>query len=105
MEADYSGGQSSPWAVAPRGRKEDIINITGSWDSSVDIVMAYKLDGRGSIPGRCERLFSSPQRRDRLWGPTMKVAVQGPVLWPTPYIHTWGPTSLLSERRELFSLG
>jgi hypothetical protein len=22
MEADYSGGQSSPWAVAPRGRKE-----------------------------------------------------------------------------------
>jgi hypothetical protein len=22
MEADYSGGQSSPWALAPRGRKE-----------------------------------------------------------------------------------
>jgi hypothetical protein len=22
MEADYSGGQSSPWPVAPRGRKE-----------------------------------------------------------------------------------
>jgi hypothetical protein len=22
MEADYSGGQSSPWAVAPRGRKK-----------------------------------------------------------------------------------
>jgi hypothetical protein len=25
MEADYSGGQSSPRAVAPRGRKEGII--------------------------------------------------------------------------------
>jgi hypothetical protein len=24
MEADYSGGQSSPWAVAPRGRKKGI---------------------------------------------------------------------------------
>jgi hypothetical protein len=22
MEADYSGGQSSPWAVGPRGRNE-----------------------------------------------------------------------------------
>jgi hypothetical protein len=24
MEADYSGGQSSPWAAAPRGKKEGI---------------------------------------------------------------------------------
>jgi hypothetical protein len=30
MEADYSGGQSSPWAVAPRGRKwlQLVLNYT-----------------------------------------------------------------------------
>jgi hypothetical protein len=29
MEAEYSGGQSSPWAVAPRGRKEGVIRNNG----------------------------------------------------------------------------
>jgi hypothetical protein len=26
--------------------------LTRSWDSSVDIAMEYRLDGRGSIPGK-----------------------------------------------------
>jgi hypothetical protein len=30
---------------------------------------SYELDGRGSIPGRAKRFFSSPQRPDRLWSP------------------------------------
>jgi hypothetical protein len=33
------------------------------------IATGYGLDGRGSIPGRGKRLFSTPQRPDRLWGP------------------------------------
>jgi hypothetical protein len=36
MEADFSGGQSSPWAVAPRGRKEEPLfrhyKRTRSWN-------------------------------------------------------------------------
>jgi hypothetical protein len=36
MEADFSGGQSSPWAVAPRGRKEELLfrhyKRTRSWN-------------------------------------------------------------------------
>jgi hypothetical protein len=40
-----------------------------SRDNSVGIVTSYRLHGRGSIPGRAKRLFSSPQRSDRLWGP------------------------------------
>jgi hypothetical protein len=30
----------------------------------------YGLEDRGSIPGRGKRFFSSPQRPDRLWGPS-----------------------------------
>jgi hypothetical protein len=36
---------------------------------SVGVATGYGLDGRGSIPGRSKRHFSSPQRPDRLWGP------------------------------------
>jgi hypothetical protein len=36
--------------------------------SLVGIATSYGLDGRGSIPGRGKRFFSSPQRSDRLWG-------------------------------------
>jgi hypothetical protein len=57
------------------------LNITGvskiillmlvqvSRDASVGIVTGYRLDGRGSIPGRGKIFFSSPQRPDRLLGP------------------------------------
>jgi hypothetical protein len=38
-------------------------------DSSVTIVTGYGTDGLG-IPGRGKRLFSSPQRPDRLWDPS-----------------------------------
>jgi hypothetical protein len=30
MEADYSGDQSSPWAVAPRGREERWFSFAGN---------------------------------------------------------------------------
>jgi hypothetical protein len=33
MDADYSGGQSSPWAVAPRGRKECLSLLTSNISS------------------------------------------------------------------------
>jgi hypothetical protein len=38
-------------------------------DSSVGIATGYGLDGRGSIPCRAKRFFSSPQLPDSLWGP------------------------------------
>jgi hypothetical protein len=37
-------------------------------DSSVGIATSYGLEGRGSVPGRNKRFFSSPQRPDRFWG-------------------------------------
>jgi hypothetical protein len=36
--------------------------------SSVGIATSYGLDGRDSFPSSGRRLFSSPQRLDRLWG-------------------------------------
>jgi hypothetical protein len=38
-------------------------------DSSVGIATGYWLDGRGSTSDRSKRLFFSPQRQVRLWGP------------------------------------
>jgi hypothetical protein len=38
-------------------------------DTSVGTVMDYWLDGRGSIPGRGKRFFSTPQWPHRLWAP------------------------------------
>jgi hypothetical protein len=40
-----------------------------SRDISVGIATGCGLDGLTSIPGRGERLFSTPQRPDLLWGP------------------------------------
>jgi hypothetical protein len=37
---------------------------TRNWDSTVAIVMGYKLDKWGLIPGRGRRFFSSPQYAD-----------------------------------------
>jgi hypothetical protein len=37
----------------------------GSRDGSVGIATSYRLDGRGSIPGRDKKLLSSTQRPDR----------------------------------------
>jgi hypothetical protein len=45
------------------------ISDVESRGSSVCIATGYGLDGRPSIPGWGGRLFSSPQRQDRLWGP------------------------------------
>jgi hypothetical protein len=48
-----------------------IINISGCWDSVVGITTGYGLDDRGvgvRVPVG-SRLFCSPLRPDRLWGP------------------------------------
>jgi hypothetical protein len=37
-----------------------------SYSNRVGIATGYKLDGRGSIPGRGRRFMSSPQGPDRL---------------------------------------
>jgi hypothetical protein len=37
-------------------------------DSSVGTAMGYRMEGRGSIPGRGTRFFSASHRQDRLWG-------------------------------------
>jgi hypothetical protein len=37
---------------------------------SVGITRGYGLNGRGSVPGRSNKFFSSWQRPRRLWGPT-----------------------------------
>jgi hypothetical protein len=31
--------------------------------------MGYRLNGRGSIPGRGKKVFSIPQSSDKVWGP------------------------------------
>jgi hypothetical protein len=41
-----------------------------SQNSSVSMVTGYGPDSRGLIPGKGKRLFSTPQRPDRLWGST-----------------------------------
>jgi hypothetical protein len=46
-------------------------------ESSVRTAMGYGLDGRGSIPGRGTRFFSSPQHPDRLRGPPYPMAIGG----------------------------
>jgi hypothetical protein len=38
-------------------------------DSSVHILTGYRLDSQGSIPGRDNRLFSSPRHPHCLWVP------------------------------------
>jgi hypothetical protein len=43
----------------------------GSWDSAVCIATGYRLDDQGvrvRVPAGA-KIFSSPQRPDRLWGP------------------------------------
>jgi hypothetical protein len=41
--------------------------INWSRNTSLGIATGYGLDSQWSIPGRGKRLFSSPQRPDRLW--------------------------------------
>jgi hypothetical protein len=50
-------------------------------NSSVGIATGYRLDGRGSIPGRGKGFFSTPQRPD---GPT-----QSRKLWLLGDISPW----------------
>jgi hypothetical protein len=45
------------------------LGFRGGCDSSVGIATGYGLESRVSIPGMSKRLFSSPQRPDRLWTP------------------------------------
>jgi hypothetical protein len=43
--------------------------VSGSCHGSVSIVMGYRLDGQGSIPGGDKRFFSTPQHPDWLRTP------------------------------------
>jgi hypothetical protein len=49
-----------------------VIDLQGATVSSVVIATGYGLDGRGFIPGRCQKFFSAPQSRDRLCGPSIQ---------------------------------
>jgi hypothetical protein len=56
----FSGGSNSWMSL-----------LSGSWDSAVGIATGYRLDDRGvgvRVPV-ASRIFSSPRRPDRLWGP------------------------------------
>jgi hypothetical protein len=44
--------------------------MTWSQDSSVGLTAGYGLDDRGSIFGRGQRFFLSPQRPDQFWDPS-----------------------------------
>jgi hypothetical protein len=41
-----------------------IISDGNSWDSLVDTVTDYGLDGQGSIPGKGKRFLSTPKHLD-----------------------------------------
>jgi hypothetical protein len=61
------------------GPKAPTLNLA-SQDSSVGIATGYGLDDQGvgdQVPEE-SRIFSSPRRLDRLWGPT-----QPPIQWVT----------------------
>jgi hypothetical protein len=51
-------------------------------DSSVHILIGYRLDGQGSFPGRDNRIFSSPQRPHWLWVPASLLIYGYPWGWP-----------------------
>jgi hypothetical protein len=51
----------------------DEYNITMSLqyhDGSVSMVMGYRMNSHGSIPGKGKRVFPSPHHPDRLWSPS-----------------------------------
>jgi hypothetical protein len=50
-----------------------VTKVILTWNSSVGIMTGYGLDDRGPIPVKG---FFSPQRPDRLWGPT-----RTPIQW------------------------
>jgi hypothetical protein len=62
------------FSLVPPGKCWDITLIKPrplpcmSRNRSIGVATSCGLDGRGSVPGRGKRFFSSPQRR--LWGPT-----------------------------------
>jgi hypothetical protein len=63
-----------------------------SQDSSVGIVMGYRLDGRGSIPNRSKIFFSTPQcpghKADHI--PSYSVEVKnGGTIPPIPRKPSW----------------
>jgi hypothetical protein len=47
----------------------EFLHINVSRDSSVGIATGYGLDVGGSIPGRGNRFFATPQIPDHIWSP------------------------------------
>jgi hypothetical protein len=45
-------------------------------ESSIGVAMGYRQDGRVSIPGWCNGLFSTPQLSDLLWAPPSLLATE-----------------------------
>jgi hypothetical protein len=104
---------------------------SGSQDSSVSIVMGYRLEGLGSIPGSA-RFFSSLQHPDRLWGPlsllsngyqglfprgckaAQRVGDHSPpsraevkksgTISPLPFMSSWHSAYLIKHRDFIFTL-
>jgi hypothetical protein len=67
--------ETAPWSIS-RSFSSTLINYCWTWgsmsrDSSVGIATSYGLDDRGvAVRGPVgPRMFSSPRRPDRLWGP------------------------------------
>jgi hypothetical protein len=56
------------WSIIKREIKYIEMLFGKRLDSSVVNATGNGLDGRGSIPGM-GKIFSSPQRPDRVWGP------------------------------------
>jgi hypothetical protein len=60
------------WGSAELVKRRDSFTFTShniNRDSSVDIAMGYRLEGRGSDPRKGKRFFSTPQSSGRLWIP------------------------------------
>jgi hypothetical protein len=57
------------------------IHDFGSHDSLVGIASGYGFDGRGSIPGRVKKLFSTPQRKAGSGAHQASMGTMGSLPW------------------------
>jgi hypothetical protein len=85
-----------------------LLKCRGSRGSSVGVVTGYGLDVPGSIPGSA-RFFSSPQRPDRLWGPSsllsngcrgMKLATHLHLVTRSRVVSSWLSAKVIKHRNN-----